>query len=84
MMWEDCIPAYVIAVLDHLSSSLVIAQAIKEWTAVLSCIHRFTLSGWPTYKLTSKFQTYVSRKDELNVLDGCILWSFEVETGLGS
>ena len=74
---NDCVPADVVAVVDHLSSLAVNAQAIKEWTAkdsVLSCIHRFTLSGWPTHKLPSKFQPYVSRKDELSILDGCILW----------
>ena len=64
-----------------LHSSAVNAQAIKEWTAkdpVLSCVHRFTLSGWPTHKFSSEFQPYVSRKDELSVLDGCVLWSSRV------
>ena len=64
---NDCVPADVIAVVDHLSSLAGNAQAIKEWTAkdpVLSCVHRFTLSGWPT--------------DELSVLDGCLLWASRV------
>ena len=36
------------------------------------------LSGWPTHNLTSEFQPYVSHKDELSVLNGCILWSSRV------
>jgi len=78
---KDCVPADVVAVVDHLSSTAVNAQAVKEWTAkdpILSCVHRFVLSGWPTHKLTSEFQPYVSRKDELSVLDGCVLWSSRV------
>ena len=78
---NDCVPADIVAVVDHLSSSAVNAQAIKEWTAkdpVLSCVHIFTLSGWPIHKLTSEFQPYVSHKDELSVLDGCILWSSRI------
>ena len=78
---NDSVPADVVAVVDHLSSSAVSAPAIKSWTAkdpVLSCVHRFILSGWPTHKLDSTFQSYISRKDELSVQDGCILWSSRV------
>ena len=78
---KDCVPADVVAVIDHLSTTAVDARAIKEWTAkdpTLSCVHRFLLSGWPTHKLNSQFQPYVSRKNELSVLDGCVLWSSRI------
>ena len=74
----DCVPADVVAVIDHLSTTAVDAQAIKQGTAkdpTLSCVYRFHLSGWPAQKLNSEFQPYVSRKNKLSVLDGCVLWS---------
>ena len=75
------IPADVIAVIHHLSSSAVDAQAIQEWTAkdpVLSCVYRFVLTGWPSNKLSPEFQPYATRKSELSALNGCILWSARV------
>ena len=78
---NECVPADVVAVIDHLSTTAVDAQAIKEWTAkdpTLSCVHRFVLSGWPVHKLNPEFQPYVSCKNELSVLDGCVLWSSRV------
>ena len=33
---------------------------------------------WPEKKLDKEFQPYSSRKDELSVLDGCILWASRV------
>ena len=36
------------------------------------------MSGWPTQALGNEFQPYISRKNELSVLDGCILWSSRV------
>ena len=78
---HDGTPADVIAVVDHLSSLAVNAQTIKELTAkdpVLSCVHRFLLSGWPTQKLKAEFHPYVSCKNELSSLDGCILWSSRI------
>ena len=78
---NDCTPADVVAVVEQLSSSAVDAQTIKQWTIkdpTLSCVHRFVLSGWPAHKLNPEFQPYVNRKDELSILDGCILWSSHV------
>ena len=77
----DCTPADVVAAIDHLSSTAVTAQAVREWTAkdpLLSNVHRYILSGWPTQKLDSAFQPYFHRRDELSVCDGCILWSCRI------
>ena len=74
----DCVPADIAAVFDHLSSSSIDGSDVKELTAkdpTLSCVHRFVLSGWPTQKLGQEFQPYVSRKNELSALDGCVLSS---------
>ena len=74
----DCTPADVVAAIDHLSSAAVSTQAVREWMAkdpLLSNVHRYILSGWPTQKLDSTFQPYFHRRDELSVCDGCILWS---------
>ncbi len=63
---HDSTPADIVAVVDHLSPSRVNAQAIKEWTSkypVLSSVHRFLLSGWPTQKLGSEFHPFVTRKN---------------------
>ena len=78
---HDCVPADVTCVIDHLSSTSTSAVNIKEWTAkdpTLSCVHCFLLSGWPAQQLSKEFQPYVSRKNELSILDGCILWASRV------
>ena len=78
---HDCVPEDVVMVINHLSSTSATAASIKEWTAkdkVLSCVLRFLLTGWPEKKLDKEFQPYSSRKEELSVLDGCILWASRV------
>ena len=32
------------------------------------------MTGWPQQQLAREYQPYASRKNELSVLDGCILW----------
>jgi len=79
---QDCvIPAYAVCTIDHLSSTSTSATNIKEWTAKdcsLSCVHCFLLLGWPTQQLSKEFQPYISRMNELSILDGCILWASRV------
>ena len=71
-------------VINHISSTSATTASIKERTAkdkdvkVLSCVLRFLLTGWPEKKLDKEIQPYSSRKDELSVLDGCILWASRV------
>ena len=36
------------------------------------------MSGWPDHSLGAQFQPFSSRKCELSVLDGCILWGSRV------
>ncbi len=75
---HDCIPEDLVMVIDHLSSTSTSAAHIKEWTAkdpVLSCILRFLNTEWPNQKLDKSYQPYTSRKNELSVLDGCLICS---------
>lgn len=68
-------------VINHLSSTSASANSIKEWTSkdpILSCVLRFLLTGWPDRKLDKDYQPYTSRKNELSVIDGCILWASRV------
>ena len=70
------IPADLVALVEHLSSTSVSAGHIKLWTAsdpVLSCIQRFIESGWPEEGLSQEYQPYLSQKSELSTLDGWIL-----------
>ena len=67
--------------LDHLSSTTFDAIFIKKWTntdPVLAQVRNFCLQGWPRASLTAEFKPYVSRKDELSILDGCVLWGSRV------
>ena len=39
---------------------------------------RFLLHGWPSQELKGELQQYGRRKEELSVLDGCVLWGARV------
>lgn len=78
---QDHFPADLTLLLNHLSSMSISAANIKEWTSkdpVLSCVRRFLMTGWPDDKLGDEFRPYASRKSELSVLDGCLLWASRI------
>ena len=78
---SDCLPGDWVHLLDHLSSTTVNAAHIKQWTdtnPVLSRVHRCILQGWPQATLGDDFKPYIARKNELSVLNGCILWGSRV------
>ena len=63
-------------VMAHISTNIVTSEQIKRWTAkdpILSRVQHFILSGWPHSNLDSALQPYFHCKDELSVVDGCIL-----------
>ncbi len=75
---SDDLPEDLVLLVNHLSSTSIGASNIKERTAkdpVLSCVHRFLMTGWPNHKLGTE---YTTRKNELSILDGCILWASRV------
>lgn len=64
---------------EHLdTASPVTAKEIAQWTErdpVLSRVRRF---GWPSNVSGEELQPYSRRKEELSVLDGCLLWGSRV------
>ena len=74
-------PAVLEQLINHLSSTCIHASNIKEWTSkdpTLSQLQRFILSGWPDKSPSKDFTPYFNKKNELSLLDGCILWGHRV------
>ena len=78
---EDQVPEIVL-LLDHLSDSPVTAHQIKMATArdpLLSSVLRYIRVGWPSNSSVGpELRPFLSRKAELSVQDGCILWGSRV------
>ena len=54
---------------------------VKQWIArdpVLSRIKQFVQQGWPSVVEDIKLQPYFTRKNELSVHEGCLLWRSRV------
>ena len=67
--------------MERLDESIITSKQIKSWTEkdpVLSRIHHFILHGWPNTNTNSNLKPYFSHRDELSVVDGCILWGSRV------
>ena len=67
--------------MNHLSASSIGAVNIKARqteTLFLSCVCRFIMSGWPDKELGEEYYPYTSRKHELSVFEGCVLWASRV------
>ena len=70
----------LVLLLDHLANSPVTVNGIRTWTRrdpVLAQVLQFVEQGWPNH-CDSTLSAYSSRKTELSVLDGCILWGSRV------
>ena len=71
------VPGDLLLLQDQLDTiSLVTTEQIRTWTEkdpVLSRVSRFILSGWPEHDVGDDFRHFRRRKDELSVLDGCVL-----------
>ena len=79
-------PAEWELLVNHLSATCVTASHIKDWTSkdpVLSQIVRFILTGWPE-KLPAEMSAFRSKKEELSVMDGCVLWGTRVGLSPGA
>ena len=78
---DDCSPAEHTHLICHLSSTSIDAGKIKQWTArdpLLSQVLRYVQTGWPNELPDGKYKPFVSRKDELSSLNGCILWGSRI------
>ena len=63
--------------INHLFSTCISSANIKDWTTKdpsLSCVRKFVMTGWPEDGLPTDYQPYTSRRDQLSVLAGCLLW----------
>ncbi len=75
---DDGVPAELVHLILHLSSTSI---NIKDWTAkdpVFSRVLRYLQTGLLNQTLEEDFKPFVSRKSELSVLDGCILWGSRI------
>ena len=76
------VPGDLLLLQEHLDNvSPVTAKQIKAWTdkdPVMAQVWRFVLHGWPSQEPRQDLQQYWRRKEELSVMDGCILWGARV------
>ena len=74
-------PGETVLLLEQLDHTPVNSRHIREWTRrdpVLSRVYHFTLNGWPNYTPEAELHPYLSRKAELTIEDGCVLWGNRV------
>ena len=75
------VPGDVIHLLETISTSPVDATKVKLWTArdpVLSLVLQFVLQGWPLKVEDEALKPYFTRREELSVYAGCLLWGTRV------
>ena len=78
---SDCIPGDLVHLLNHLETTTVSSSHIRRGTdkdPTLSKVRQYILQGWPTAQLGEEYKPFTSRKDELSVIDGCILWGARI------
>ena len=75
-------PPEIVLLVDHLNSSPITADQIKEATRRdpdLSIILQYVQQGWPHRDAIEKHvMPFYERRDELTVHDGCLLWGTRV------
>ena len=75
------VPGETILLMEHLEGTPVHSGHIKEWTKrdpILSRVLRFILEGWPTKNNSEELNPYFTKRSELSVEDGCVLWGARV------
>ena len=71
------VPGNVINLLKHINNTPPDATKMKLWSErdpVLSRVKQYVLLGWSSTVLDAELQPYYSRRDELSVDAGCLLW----------
>ena len=67
--------------MEHLQELPTDMSVIRKATSrhpILACILQFVRSGWPTECKDAELQPFISRKTELSVQSGCLLWGNRV------
>jgi len=75
------VPGETILLMEHLEGTPVHSGHIKGWTKrdpILSQVLRFILEGWPTKDYSAELNPYFTKRSELSVEDGCVLWGARV------
>jgi hypothetical protein len=75
------IPSEVVNLMDQLSRSPVDTGKIRQWTMrdpVLAQVYQFAMQGWPTVVQDDSIKPYFTRRNELSVQEGCLLWGSRV------
>ena len=78
--WLIPIPKDIVNLMETIDKGPVNAQQIKKGTGrdpVMAKVRHRILMGWPC-TCTAGLLPFFSRKDELSVEDGCILWGCRV------
>ena len=73
-------PAELVLLMEHLADSPITAKQIQVWTRrdpTLSTVLHYLQHGWPA-KVNSNLSSYFSRRTELSVHEGCVLWGSRV------
>ncbi len=79
----DQIPPELVLLADHLADSPVTADHIRTWTRNdpdLALVVQFLRQGWPSSlgEDHSQLAPFFSKRTELSLYDGCILWGTRV------
>ena len=75
------LPAETVFAMELLNSTPVSVIEIGTGTRrdpILSQVVKYVQQGWPNYNSDEALKPYFSRKDELSVQDGCLLWGNRV------
>ena len=79
---DDNTPPELVLLVDHLNSSPITADQIKQATRRdpdLSTIHQYVQQGWPhRHAVPNHLMPFYERRDELSAHDGCLLWGSRV------
>ena len=75
-------PGDRILLTERLEHTLPVTKdQISTWTSkdpTLSRVKKLVQSGWSAERSSEALQPYLRRKDELSVMDGCLLWGSRV------
>ena len=78
---ETPVPDKVILLINQLSTSIITAEKIRQWTdhnPILARVRRLVLNGCTLSDPDQAMEPYHHRCSELLVADGCILWGSRV------
>lgn len=70
----------LVLMLDVMDDAPITTDQVRRWTSkdvTLSQVHEWALKGWPA-AVEPQFMPYFSRRLELSVKDGCVLWGARV------